>query len=960
MIQTVRIRAQSPWKQKDIALFHQEPLSFEISDRASDQLIVLTIGPDSAAAPVYETVGEDAIVLDAAALSVIPEGATYHYNIWSQRSGQLSLLQRGKLFVRRSIAPSVLPVTLSAGTLSSATVGTPFSYAPIVIGGTAPYSFDLVAGDLPAGLALNPATGQIYGVPSVAGLSIGISLRVTDTANATATLPAFDIMVEDPVSMPDPIAVTADAPLLLIDGDSIMDYNATRLVLEHYVGHQFRKPQDYNQARAGDTTQQILDGTQAVVDQIESGRTVVLVGPTGANQATGSSTFAEMSAQQQQIYDTYLAAGAIVVAVPTLPETDIFGGLDEKDALLAWVYAHETGGSVSYGGTGYAVTPRTRFYAVDIGTPDRGQVGAAAYGPADFNPYTMKNDQTHPNGEGSRYLAERIAAVLDGLVSSEIFAEVSPNLLGSDMTFGGVVTATRPGITGDVPSGWDVSRSGSATTWVCSKDGNDNLVASVTGAGNNSTLSVAIDVQVNGGMGDVFDMVAEVDVIGAENGFRGLRIIAEEGTDSQGDADFYPGRSTLSLRSVSAPLMTAEATKTFTIQALVETGATVSLVFKRAAVFFVETLVTDLLISGTPTLNAQVGAAYSFVPTVNGGQTPYSFDLAGGSLPDGLSLSTATGAITGTPTAPRTAAGIILRVTDFGGRMASLPAFDLTVASMPVPVNTGVPVLNPTAPTEGETVSVTTGSWTNAPTGYAYRWYYNGVLQAGEIGASHTPQTGSANTVLTAEVRAENTGGWSDWSVTAPSDPVAESSSFTPVPWDAQIANGQDLAFSDGDRTVNNTHSNNNRHCRGVQPMGNKVYFEIATTFDVRGVGIADETMTAFQTKTLGVNCAYWTGTGILNGSTNNVGGSYDDGDVVQVAVDRTLGLIWVRKNGTGEWNGDPADDPVTGAGGIDVSGITSPTVFPMVSLKPGGITTLQGSPDRIIYAVPAGFTTLP
>ncbi len=60
--------------------------------------------------------------------------------------------------------------------------------------------------------------------------------------------------------------------------------------------------------------------------------------------------------------------------------------------------------------------------------------------------------------------------------------------------------------------------------------------------------------------------------------------------------------------------------------------------------------------------DASVGSAYSFQFTVTGGTAPYTFALASGSLPAGLSLS-GSGAITGTPTTNGTQA-FTVSVTD--------------------------------------------------------------------------------------------------------------------------------------------------------------------------------------------------------------------------------------------------------------------------------------------------------
>ena len=80
---------------------------------------------------------------------------------------------------------------------------------------------------------------------------------------------------------------------------------------------------------------------------------------------------------------------------------------------------------------------------------------------------------------------------------------------------------------------------------------------------------------------------------------------------------------------------------------------------------------------------AAQGLPYAgYVPRVVKGTAPYAFALAPGSaaLPAGLSLSAATGVISGTPSAAGTTSGVILRAVDALGATADA-AFALTVAA---------------------------------------------------------------------------------------------------------------------------------------------------------------------------------------------------------------------------------------------------------------------------------------
>ena len=80
-------------------------------------------------------------------------------------------------------ATSPVIATLSFS-LPEAETGAPYNGAPVVAGGTGPYTWSVVGGSLPDGLRLDPLTGAIYGTPE--GGSSTFELQVADANGLTA------------------------------------------------------------------------------------------------------------------------------------------------------------------------------------------------------------------------------------------------------------------------------------------------------------------------------------------------------------------------------------------------------------------------------------------------------------------------------------------------------------------------------------------------------------------------------------------------------------------------------------------------------------------------------------------------------------------------------------------------------------------------------------------------------
>jgi uncharacterized protein (TIGR03437 family) len=118
----------------------------------------------------------------------------------------------------------------------------------------------------------------------------------------------------------------------------------------------------------------------------------------------------------------------------------------------------------------------------------------------------------------------------------------------------------------------------------------------------------------------------------------------------------------------------------------------------------------------TPPQNGIIGTPYSLIFAATGGSSPYTFTLANGNLPDGLTLASS-GALTGTPTTANTY-NFIIRVTDSPPQIAPNQAtkqFTLRITA-PLTVTTPSPI-NVTVGSSFAIVNTASGGQT------PYQWF---------------------------------------------------------------------------------------------------------------------------------------------------------------------------------------------------------------------------------------------
>jgi hypothetical protein len=170
--------------------------------------VTLTLSGSQSGSTVTNGSGSYSFTLPGGNYTVTPSLNGYTFNPPSQTFNNLSVNETANF-----TATAAAPVITSNSPLPAGTVGAGYSQTLTVTGGTAPYTWTVTAGALPAGLTLNPATGQIGGTPTAAGTS-SFTIQVGDSHGLTATKPlSLSIAVAFAITTGSPLpAGTVSAP----------------------------------------------------------------------------------------------------------------------------------------------------------------------------------------------------------------------------------------------------------------------------------------------------------------------------------------------------------------------------------------------------------------------------------------------------------------------------------------------------------------------------------------------------------------------------------------------------------------------------------------------------------------------------------------------------------------------------------------------------------------------------
>lgn len=280
----------------------------------------------------------------------------------------------------------------------------------------------------------------------------------------------------------------------------------------------------------------------------------------------------------------------------------------------------------------------------------------------------------------------------------------------------------------------------------------------------------------------------------------------------------------------------------------------------------------------------------------------------------------------------------------------------------PVSFNTVAPAVTGT-PQVGQTLTCSTGTWTNSPTSYSYAWRVGGVTQG--TASTYVVQSGDVGSTIVCLVTARNAGGFSVPASSNTVGPVTAAPSGST--WSAADASANAMTLSNGGLTVAATTTAWQSVRGSTSHSSGKWYFEFTSPANP---GL----YTSFGVGNAGMNIASYLGNSNYSACLQSNGLAYYSSgftwsyvalspttaanDVWSVAID-FAGNLWIAQNNVWFSSSTGVGNPATGANPF--FGFTPATVgalFPAISLyqPSSGAWTLQATPSSQKYLPPPSF----
>jgi uncharacterized protein YhjY with autotransporter beta-barrel domain len=610
-------------------------------------------------------------------------------------------------------------ITVSPGTLPNGTIGNAYTATTLsAAGGTAPYTFSISAGALPAGLSLG-ASGSLSGTPTVSGI-FNFTVSATDSSTGTgapfAGSQAYTLVIDAvtitiaPASVPGATAGSAYAPIALTASGGTAPYGFAVTAGALPTGLSLTPSGDLSGTPTsagtfnftitatdsfGSTGSQAYAVLVSAVVPDAPAITGVSAGD-GQAQITVSAPLFDGGAPITGYTATASPGGAIGTLAGAAGGTITVAGLSNGTAYTFTVVATNAAGISPPSAPSASVTPKgtqtitfnnpgtqnfgtaptltatassgltTTFSSTTTSVCTVTSGGALTFVTA--GTCTIDADQ----GGNTAYLAAptvsqsfTIAAVVPG-------APTAPNATAGDAS--AVVSFVAPLFTGGAAiTGYTVTSSPGGISATGAGSG-----ITVTGLTNGTAYTFSVTANNSAGTGSasassnsVTPMGAQTITFnnpGAQNFGTSPTLTA---TASSGLAVSFSSATTAVCTITGGGALTLLSPGTCTINANQAGNAAYAAAAQVTQSFAIVVPGGAVSISTTSLPQGTGGVAYSQSITAAGGATPYSFAVTAGALPPGVSMSSA-GVVSGTPTAAGTF-NFTVQVTDAATQTATQP-----------------------------------------------------------------------------------------------------------------------------------------------------------------------------------------------------------------------------------------------------------------------------------------------
>ncbi|ELM3721176.1 putative Ig domain-containing protein, partial [Aeromonas hydrophila] len=648
-------------------------------------------------------------------------------------------------------SPATVTITVSTPTLAitpttlpDGTQGMAYSQTLTASGGSAPYTYAITAGSLPAGLSLNTSSGVISGTPSVSG-TFNLTLTATD-ANSASGFQAYSLVIN---GLP-PVANAVSATIAANSSANPITLNitgtATSVAIASAANHgtatasgtsiTYTPAAGYAGSDSFTYTATNASGTSspATVTITVSTPTLAITPTTLPDGTQGTAYNQTVTATGGSAPYTYaITAGSlpaglslntssgVISGTPsasgtfnlTLTATDansatgsqayslVINGLPPvANAVSATVAANSSANSITLNITGTATSVAIAS-AANHGTATASGTSitytpAAGYAGSDSFTYTA----TNTNGTSSPATVTITVSAPSIVVSPGALSNGSVGMAYSQTitATGGSAPYTYAITAGSLPAGLSLNTSSGMISGTPSASGTGNFTVTATDA-NSASGFQAYSLVING-LAPVAGAVSAT--VAANSSANPITLNITGGAASSVAVASAAGHGTATASGTNltyTPTAGFSGSDSFTYTATNASGTS-----SPATVTITVSAPSITLNPGTLS-NGSVGTAYSQTITASGGSAPYSYAITAGALPEGLSLNATSGLISGTPSTAGTTE-LAITVTDANGA-TSLQNFSITISAMEISVPASSQTL---AAGQSATVDLTQGA----------------------------------------------------------------------------------------------------------------------------------------------------------------------------------------------------------------------------------------------------------